>query len=239
MRLTLSLKNLVVLPGLDGTGELLSSFLAEAEGKFETHMVRFPKHKPFVYQQLFPCIREALPWGKPYSLLADSFSGHLALLFAEEQPQNLESIILCSSFFNNPASQTTWWNKVVGKDPCKPPFTKEFLKTFMFGEDCPDGLLDKAKEVFDSVPPEILEFRWNLAMKTETRRQLASSKKPILFMAGNQDSLLHEKHLADLALMQPNMEVLRLEAPHALLQRNPREAVAYVDAFVSQKLAMR
>jgi hypothetical protein len=58
-------------------------------------------------------------------------------------------------------------------------------------------------------------------------------------MAGNQDSLLHEKHLADLALMQPNMEVLRLEAPHALLQRNPREAAAYVDAFVSQKLAVR
>jgi pimeloyl-ACP methyl ester carboxylesterase len=128
---------------------------------------------------------------------------------------------------------------VVRKDPFKPQFTKEFLKTFLFGEDCPSGLLDKAKEVFDSVPPEILEFRWNLAMKTETRRQLASSKKPILFMAGNQDSLLHEKHLADLALMQPNMEVLRLEAPHALLQRNPREAAAYVDAFVSQKLAVR
>jgi hypothetical protein len=89
------------------------------------------------------------------------------------------------------------------------------------------------------VPPEILEFRWNLAIKTETRRQLAASKKPILFLAGNQDALLHEKHLADLTLMQPKMEVLRLDAPHALLQRNPREAAAYVDAFVGQKLALR
>ncbi|HUR47120.1 MAG TPA: hypothetical protein VMZ27_14670 [Candidatus Saccharimonadales bacterium] len=239
MRLALSQKNLVVLPGLDGTGDLLSSFIAETENKFETHLVRFPKHKPLVYQQFFPCIREVLPWGKPYSLLADSFSGHLALLFAEDQPQYLESIILCSSFFTNPSSHTTWWNKFTGKDPFKPPFTKEFLKKYLFGEDCPEGLLDKAKEVFDSVPPEILEFRWNLAMKTESRRQLSTSNKPILFLAGNQDALLHEKHLADLALMQPKMEVMRFDAPHALLQRFPREAAAYVDAFIDQKLAVR
>src|SRR5437868_2073950 len=113
MRLSLLQRHLVLLPGFDGTGELLKPLNAELGGRMSTSIVHFPKAKPLVYRQLFPAIREMLPWGKPYSLVADSFSGHLALLFAEEQPQDLESIILCSSFITNPAERSTWWNKMV------------------------------------------------------------------------------------------------------------------------------
>lgn len=239
MRLTLAHKHLVVLPGFDGTGELLRHLCSELGTKVEASIVRFPKNKPFVYRQLFPAIREVLPWGKPYSLLADSFSGHLALLFAEEQPQDIESIILCSSFMANPAPQPTWWNKMVWKDPFKVPFSEETLKNYFLGEDCPPALIAEVKGAFDSVPPEILEFRWKMALGVKTWTQLARSRKPILYLSGSQDRLSDPAAAQQIQLHNSNVEILPMHGPHCLLQRHPREAAAFIDAFIGAKTAAR
>lgn len=235
MRLTLAQKYLVVLPSFDGTGELLAPFCAALGGNLETSIVRFPKNKPFVYRQLFPFIREVLPWGKPYSLLADSFSGHLALLFAEEQPQDLENIILCSSFISSSAGQPAWWNKMVWKDPFKAPFSEETLRKYFLGETCPPALLAETKRVFDSVPPEILDFRWNMALSTQTWPQLARCRKPILYLSGSQDALADPAAAQQIQLHNPTVEILQMNGPHSLLQCCPREAAAYIDAFAGTK----
>jgi pimeloyl-ACP methyl ester carboxylesterase len=238
MRLSIAHKHVVLLPGLDGTGELLAPLCAELRSKVDPIQVRFPKNKPFVYKQLFPAIREVLPWGRPYSLMADSFSGHLALLFAEEQPQDIENIILCSSFVTHP-EPPTWWNKMVWKDPLKAPFSEETLKKYFLGEDCPPALVEEAKRVYGSIPPEILDFRWNMAVNTQTWPQLARCRKPILFLKGSHDRVADPATEQQIQLHNPGVEILSMNGPHCLLQRSPREAAAYIDAFVSTKVAAR
>jgi pimeloyl-ACP methyl ester carboxylesterase len=223
-----------MLPGFDGTGALLAPLVAELDGRFQTRVVRYPKNKPLIYPQLFPCIREVLPWGKPYSILADSFSGHLALLFAEDQPQYLESIILCSSFIIDPTVPPKWWNKLSWKDPFKAPFSEETLKTYFLGENCSATLLSETRRAFESIPPEILEFRWNMALRTNAWPQLARCRKPLLYLSGSQDKLCSPSTPEQIVAQNGRVEVLTMNGPHCVLQTSPREAAAYIDGFAQQ-----
>src|ERR1700733_7124492 len=73
---------LVLLPGLDGTGELFSAFVAALAGEFETEAVRYPTEQCLSYAELEDFVRAACPISGPFLLLAESFSTPLAIKYA-------------------------------------------------------------------------------------------------------------------------------------------------------------
>jgi pimeloyl-ACP methyl ester carboxylesterase len=158
----------------------------------------------------------------------------LALLFAEDQPQYLESIILCSSFIIDPTVPPKWWNKLSWKDPFKAPFSEETLKTYFLGENCSATLLSETRRAFESIPPEILEFRWNMALRTNAWPQLARCRKPLLYLSGSQDKLCSPSTPEQIVAQNGRVEVLTMNGPHCVLQTSPREAAAYIDGFAQQ-----
>ncbi|HEY0456112.1 MAG TPA: alpha/beta hydrolase [Verrucomicrobiae bacterium] len=239
MRLQLHKRHLVLLPGFDGTGNLFAPFIAAADGKFEISIAHYPKNKHLVYRQLFPCIREVLPWGEPYTLVAESFAGPLALLFAEEQPQDIQAIVLCSTFFGNPLPPPSFWEKIKKKDIFKAPFSEHLLKKNFVGQDCPPALLDAVKQSFDSVEPEVLDQRFQMALQTDTRQKLMTTRKPVLYIGAMQDGFLGDRAQKVVSLLEPKVEIVSVEGPHMLLQRKPREALAYIDAFLAEKLVQK
>src|SRR6266699_1972425 len=87
MRLKMVQNHLVLLPGLDGTGELFAPFVQSPSNHFSCTVVSYPRDKLLNYQQLIPRIREAMPWNERFVLLAESFSGPLAFQFAAVQPE--------------------------------------------------------------------------------------------------------------------------------------------------------
>ena len=70
MRLKMVQDHLVLLPGLDGTGELFAPFLQSLNNHFTSTVVSYPRDKLLHYQQLLPRIREVIPWGQPFTLVA-------------------------------------------------------------------------------------------------------------------------------------------------------------------------
>ncbi len=65
---------LVLLPGMDGTGELFAEFVAALAGEFETETVRYPTERCLSYAELENFVRAACPISGPFLLLAESFS---------------------------------------------------------------------------------------------------------------------------------------------------------------------
>src|SRR5438477_11217911 len=116
MRLKMVQNHLVLLPGLDGTGSLFAPFVQSLNSHFTTAVVSYPRDKLLNYQQLIPKIREVIPWGEPYTLLAESFSGPLAMQFAAVQPEDLKAIVLAASFVNNPVHPLLEWARFLVKD---------------------------------------------------------------------------------------------------------------------------
>ena len=80
---------LVLLPGLDGTGDLFSNFVEALSPSLEAKIVRYPADRPLSYVDLFPIALNSIPT-KPFVLLGESFSTPLAVRLAATNPSSLK-----------------------------------------------------------------------------------------------------------------------------------------------------
>jgi len=233
MRLKMVQNHLVLLPCLNGTGELFAPLLGPLNVHFTTSVVSYTRDQLLNYQQLIPRIREVIPWDQPYTLLAESFSGPLALQFCAVQPQNITALVLVTSFVRNPIHPLLECFRFLVKDSwLQKPLPESLLKRFLVGEDCPQGLSDLIMETVRSVRPEVLAHRIRMAMDTDARLALQSCQKPLLYLAGTQDKIVAGRGLEQIRAIRPDVSAVEIDGPHLLLQRRPGEAVTAIQKFL-------
>ena len=117
---------LVLLPGMDGTGELFAPFIAALGPEVSSVVVRYPD-QPQGYASHEDAARAALPEGKPFVVLGESFSGPVAISIAAASPPGLCGYILCSSFVSCPSSTLKLLRPLLG---IWPPITSPNLSLF-------------------------------------------------------------------------------------------------------------
>jgi pimeloyl-ACP methyl ester carboxylesterase len=87
---------IVLLPGMDGTGDLLAPITAVLAGDAESIIIRYP-HEPLDYSAHEAIARASLSLERPYVFLGESFSGPMAISVAASHPANLAGFVLCAS----------------------------------------------------------------------------------------------------------------------------------------------
>ena len=95
----------VLLPGLDGTGDLFYPILSEISGKIDYSIIKFPTDEKLSIDQLSRYVAERLPHQSPIVLIAESFSGPVvANLLSQffQEIKNIKAIIFCASFIKAP-----------------------------------------------------------------------------------------------------------------------------------------
>jgi pimeloyl-[acyl-carrier protein] methyl ester esterase len=92
----------LVLPGMDGTGQLLGRFLEALGPEVRAIVVSYPIAQALDYSQLEACARKMLPSDQPFVLSGESFSGPIAVSIAASSPNGLRGLVLCCSFVKNP-----------------------------------------------------------------------------------------------------------------------------------------
>ena len=91
-----------LLPGMDGTGDLFRPFIDSLPSNFSPTIVSYPRDRIAGYEELGNYLSDAVPREAPYVVVAESFSGPVAVEHAAKQPSNLEALILIGSFVSNP-----------------------------------------------------------------------------------------------------------------------------------------
>src|SRR5689334_21645025 len=94
-------REIVLLPSMDGTGELFAEFRLMKPAGFEVSVIELPE-EPLSYADLERLIEPRLSQDEPFVLLGESFSGPLAIRLAAKRPPNLRGLILCNSFVSAP-----------------------------------------------------------------------------------------------------------------------------------------
>ena len=74
--------SLILLPGMDGTGQLFEPLVSALAGEFEIKVVTYPTSTPLGYSELEAIAREAIPKEGSYVILGESFSGPIAIALA-------------------------------------------------------------------------------------------------------------------------------------------------------------
>lgn len=221
-------RTLVLLPGMDGTGELFAPFVAELGTAFDVKVVRYPDDPAAGYLELEEVARQALPLEGPVAILGESFSGPIAIRLASELGERLEALILCATFARNPRPIGTWLGGLLAFLP--PRFVPgRLLSWFLLGDSHTPALRASLGQALAQLSLATLRSRLRAARRVDATAALATIRAPVLYLQAAQDRLVPANAGELVASICPQAKLVTLDAPHLLLQTVPREAARLVE----------
>jgi len=227
-------RNLVLLPGMDGTGDLFDGFVAALPPGISVTVGRYPEHDYLGYRQLYASVKELTRALNEFVLVGESFSSPLAIMFAAEKPPNLAGLIICAGFASNPfpvlgpvlrALAQPWLFRL------RPPSI--LFDRYIFEASTPAGLKDKVRQNLQTVNPEVLAGRAQEILNCDARKELAQIKIPAMYLRGAQDRLIKARCFEEIQKIRPDVQLASIAAPHLVLQHQPQKSVETILNFCS------
>ena len=223
---------LVLLPGLDGTGTMFGPFVTALEAAgFEARVVRYPPALAS-YAACAHFAHTLLPRDRPFLLLGESFSGPVALALAAEAPEYLVGVVLCGTFAKNPRPGLGRLAPLLPILPNRlPPAVIRFL---LLGRWATEPLLDLLRALVPQVPPATVKARLRAVVAVDQTPLLGRLRVPVLALVAARDRLVPPSATAWLRARLPNLDIVRLQGPHWLLQTRPDACVQAIEAFLGR-----
>jgi len=228
----MSALTLVLLPGMEGTGDLFAPLLAQIPGGIKVQVIRYPTDSIAAYRELTDLVRQQLPPDSDYVLLGESFSGPIAIALAAQALPGLRGLILSCSFASNPQSHLPIYMARMRLIPTWL-MTSTLAMRILLGSYASDKVCAMLRHAIRIVPRETLLARLQQIVAIDVREDFARIKLPILYLRAKDDALV-PAYIAD-QLMQLNsaMQIVEIVGPHFLLQTKPDAAVTAITRFLS------
>jgi pimeloyl-ACP methyl ester carboxylesterase len=228
-----AMPTLVLLPGLDGTGDFFAPLLEALGQGVRTHVVRYPVAGAYDYVTCQPLVRAALPTEGPYVLLGESFSGPIAISLAAQAPQGLAGIILCCTFAANPRPRLTLIRPLLPFLPFHGTGSSLRLSRFLvLGRWITPAIRELHQKILASVPAKTIRSRLEAVADCDVREALASVRLPIICLVARHDRLIPRAAARLLRQQAPSATFVEIDAPHCLLQCEPQQAAEQIRKFL-------
>jgi len=223
---------LVLLPGMDGTGQLFAPFLAALGCEVDVKVVRYPNGEPLGYAELEAVARAELPEG-PFVLLGESFSGPIAIALAASGSPHLKGVVLCCSFARNPRPLFSGLRSLVGVLPVAAvPFG--VLSRLLLGRFETPELRAALGNALAQVSPATLRARLRSVLTVDVSAQLRASTVPTLYLQATRDQVVPAAASQLVSRLKPSTRMVQFHAPHFLLQTAAAEAAGVVGEFMRE-----
>jgi len=220
---------IVLLPGMDGSGALLT-WLVECLTSFRpVRVISFPNDEPLTYDDLTAYVLERLPDSR-FVLLGESFSGPIAIEAAATQ-QGVAGLILAASFAHHP--MPTVFVHLVGMLNLRW-VPAGLVEAALLGSVARQDLKATLRRVLATLPPEIIRARVSEVLRIDKRDRLRAVSCPLLYLRARFDRLVSRKCLDEITSLRPHCQVRTLNAPHMLLETHPVEAASAINDFCEQ-----
>jgi pimeloyl-ACP methyl ester carboxylesterase len=222
---------LILLPGMDGTGELFAELLARLPLDMRTTVVGYPD-KPATYAEHLRYARLELPRDEPFVLLGESFSGPIAVSIAAAAPPNLRGLILCASFLTCPSRALRFLRPLTPF--ASPKLVPGFVaRNSLLGRFATPALRAAQERALSHVSSPTLTARLRAMVDVDVRDPLRSVAVPTLYLQATEDRVIAGRFADEYATHARRPRVERIEGPHLLLQANPDAAAAVIVAFMN------
>ncbi len=221
---------LILLPGLDGTGQLFHSLLGHLPD-FESDVISLPNSRDQSYSHQLEFLEEKLPEGD-FVLLAESFSGPTAAMLAEKHPKNLKGIIFVATFLRAPSPILA---KLASLVPVPKllnlPGAKTLLK-HQFLESPENGIsATHLHDTLRSLDHKIIEAR--LDALSNIPKFNFKSELPAIYLQARKDTIVPATCAEDFKSVFSRLEIRELPASHLLLQSYTESAAKIISEFIS------
>jgi pimeloyl-ACP methyl ester carboxylesterase len=221
--------SIVLLPGMDGTGELFAPLVAALGDQFRAQVVSYPRAERLGYAALADRVRALLPRNEDYVLLAESFSGPLGVMLAAERPQRLRGLVLCATFARPPLPLLRWMAPWAQTVPLAA-LPDRVLAWGLLGSHATPSLLKAIRHAVQSV---VLAARVRAVAGVDVSVALSDVQVPVLYLQARNDRVVPPRALRPFMALGDRLQVVSCAGPHCLLQARAGDAAAAISAFVS------
>jgi pimeloyl-[acyl-carrier protein] methyl ester esterase len=224
---------LVLLPGLDGTGDFFQPLLEAFGGGVRSHVVRYPLDGAHDYATCLGLARAELPADGPYVLLGESFSGPIAMSIAAEAPRGLVGVILCATFASNPRPRLSIIRPLLPFLPFHGTGSSLRMSRFLvLGRWITPAIRELHQKILQAVPAATIRGRLEAVADCDVREELARVRVPVLCLVPKHDRLIPRSAVRVIRQQCPRARIVEIEAPHCLLQCAAEGAAKEIREFL-------
>jgi len=226
---------LVLLPGLDGTGRRFAELVSALPPTVSLNIVKYPTQEFLSYLELVDFVKARVSSDRPYVVVAESFATPLAATFAATHPQNLAGLVMCVGFVTSPAEKWSWLVKALARPLLfRFPPPRWALKHFLMGENPPRAIEESVRGALRLVNPNVLARRIRAVLGCDARQELARTEIPILYIQAEHDRLAGPQCLEEIRRLRPGTMVVSMPGPHLLIQMEPQKTADAIMRFIHQ-----
>jgi pimeloyl-ACP methyl ester carboxylesterase len=213
---------------MDGTGSLFADFIESLPAGIRPVVVSYPTDQPLGYRELGALVLQRLP-REPFILLAESFSGPVAVVVAASAPADLRGLILVGSFARKPMPVPT----LVAQVPLWRVPTR-VAAAALLGRWSSRDLRSSLAAAITRVSPTVWRARLRSALSVDVVARLTEITMPVLYLRGKSDRVVPRSAWKVIKDALPSARLVELDGPHFLLQANPEESAALVTDFAKR-----
>lgn len=222
---------LLLLPGLDGTGQLFEPLLEQLPPFIKPLIQNYPVDASLGYSELGQLVLDNLPNDKPIFVLGESFSGPIAMQVAASRPEQVQGLILCCTFVRNPSVMLGLFKRAIDYLPFSHMPHGAMLAMLVNQANLP--IAAKLTPILTSLPDQLIRKRLHEVREIDASAALEQIRCPILSLRGNADRLVPASAEKPISLLAgERLQTKTLAGPHALLQCNPQAVAQELEHFI-------
>ncbi|PLY04386.1 MAG: alpha/beta hydrolase [Desulfuromonas sp.] len=219
-------RRLFLLPGLDGTGLLFAPLLAALPSGCAAEVISYPTDKPLSFAEHVAHVKKRLPTSTPFTLLAESFSGPIAIDILAAGGFPVDKAIFVATFAASPRPGLL---RLLNTLPLERLFgwniPDRLIRHFCLGHEAAPDRVKEFRAAVRSVTPAVLARRLQILTNIDCRAKLHQIETPCLYLQAASDKLVPEQAAKDFATRLTGSTVRTIPGPHLLLQAKPHRCI--------------
>ncbi len=227
-------QHLVLMPGMDGTGLSFEPLLPFFPADAKVTIVRYPTDKLLSFDETVECAALQIPAGDPPIVIAESFSGPVGIQMIGSGRVKAKALILCATFAKSPCP-IVWRIMSFLRLPLliRPDMPKRFFKIVIGEDKLIADLLPLWRKVHADVPARVMHHRLKIINSVDVTRWLKELPVPCCYLQAVNDRVVPSSCVEEIKKCVPLLEVKRINAPHFILQAQPRECLNAIEEFMN------
>lgn len=215
---------IVLLPGLDGTGKLFAPFTNQLPDFVVPYVISYPSDRSLSLNELSAWVQSKLPEGD-FVLLAESFSGLVALRLLPQIVSRLQALIFVGAFASSPRPLLlkfcTLFSLTARYSAQLPHF---LIRLFCLGHGASKKTCQEFQTILMEVPRHILVQRLSIIAAAKPP-ELIAIECACYYIEAKADRLVPSNAVRWFRENIRNLQVVQVSAPHFMLQTKPKECV--------------